>query len=165
MVTIQSLRPPQYPTCEDGFSGKSTCHNSPLVPPIQHVYQNKFADQTLACFPIGPWALIGSQGLCWGDYGSKLSTLASLCVLQPWVQRFRGAPHLLRPRGAPSKDYITSRGGNRWIHLEVRAAAVWPNYRRGKICQLWKNKKRNICFLPHFIIWHFPHIFSVVLHH
>lgn len=48
------------------MSGKSTCHNSPIGPPNLHVYQNKFADQTLACFLIGPWILIGSQGLCWG---------------------------------------------------------------------------------------------------
>lgn len=80
------------------YSGKSTCRRTPILsymdPPKLHVYQNKFADQTLACFPIGPWTLIGSERLSWRDYGSKLSTLASLCVLQPWMQRFRGAAHV-----------------------------------------------------------------------
>lgn len=56
-------------------SGKSTWRNSPIVPPILHIYQNKFADQTLACFPIGPWTLIGSQGLCWGGITAPHSWL------------------------------------------------------------------------------------------
>lgn len=135
-------------------SGKPTWHNSPIVPPILHVYQNKFADQTLACFPIGPWPLIGSQGLCWGDYGSKLLTLASISVLQPWMQRFRGAPHMYRPRGAASKEHhvkrkllvSTWRGGYSGVTSQLE----------GKTCHLWKQE--YLFFLPYFMFWEFSPI-------
>lgn len=55
--------PVQLPSCGihwPDFSELSTWYNSQIVPPTQHVYQNKFADQTLASFPIGPRTLIGS---------------------------------------------------------------------------------------------------------
>lgn len=134
------------------MSGKSTCHICPIGPPSLFVYQNKFADQTLACFLIGPWILIGSQGLCGGDYGSKFSTLASRCVFQPWIQRFRGAPHYHRPRGAPSNDNVTSRGRNRWFQLE-RGLRRCDQLLEEKTCHLQEKE-----YLSIFFVKHFPHI-------
>lgn len=60
-----------------------------------------------------------------------------------------------RPRGAPSKDNITPRGRNRWFQLEGGATAVWPITLRGKPII---SGKRNISFLPYFIIWQISHI-------
>lgn len=74
-----------------------------------------------------------SEQVCWSDTGllshwpldfnripetllgwitAPNSTLPSLCVLQPWVRLFRGAPCMHRPRRVPSKGKDTSRGQN-----------------------------------------------------
>lgn len=79
-----------------------------------HVHQKKFADQTVACFPIGPRALIGSQGLCW-RITLPNSTSPSLFVLQPWLQRFRGAAGTQESQKVgPSKDNINTRKASPW---------------------------------------------------
>lgn len=91
-------------------SGEDRCHDDPKGPPIICVHQKKFADQTVACFPIGPRALIGSHGLCW-RITLPNSTSPSLFVLQPWLQQFRGTAGTQESqKGGPSEDNINTTG-------------------------------------------------------
>lgn len=154
MISILLLRCPWCPACVYGFQ---------VSPPVASSPSQTACPSEQVCWSdtglLSHWPLDFNRirGTLLGDYGSKLSTSASLCVLQPWVQRFRGAPHLHRPRGAPSEDSITSRGRNRWFQLEGGATAVWPINLKGKpiICG-----ERNISFLPLFTIWQISHTFS-----
>ena len=141
-------------------SGKSTCHNSPTVPPILHVNQNKFADQTLACFSIGPWTLIGSQGLCWGITAPNSRLWPVSVSSNHGCSGLGGRRTCTDPEGRHQKT--TSRQEEEIVGFNLKGGLL-----RGQRDQsTWGEKtaisgKRNIIFLPNVFIRLFP---KVLLH-